>query len=199
MLRSDSHVIARRILHRLRLSRQKLRELRVQAVVVVEAIQPKSRNLIVRAHVEQPRARRRFLAGAVDRAAAAALRISHRESGQIRNQCAPVDPESLALSHGREVGLSGQAERPAAVAVVAVADRSRKMAAREEVRSPVDSARAGQRLIAGVGPRLVVVRRCRERNEIRVVVVAGESCRRFRRSVRGRRECRRHSRRCIRR
>src|ERR1700687_1396676 len=84
VLRPESNIIAGGILHGLRLSSQELGKLGVQTGAVVESIQAKSRDLITRAHIEQPRAGVRLLAGAVDRAAAVALRISNCQCGQVR-------------------------------------------------------------------------------------------------------------------
>src|SRR5450759_4161834 len=120
--------------------------------------------------VKQARAGIGFLAGAIDRAMASALRIPNRQRWPVGKQCAPVDPEALRLAVGRKIRLSGQSQCPGAVGVVVVSERAGKMAAVEEIRRTVDPAGTGQGLIAGIGPRLVVVGMRRERKEILIVV-----------------------------
>jgi hypothetical protein len=114
-----------------------------------------------------------LLVGAVDRAVAASLRVAHAQRRHIRKQRAPVDTESLTLAISREVRLPTQAQCAGAVVVIVIADRARKVASREEVRSPENPFRPGEGLIVGIGPRLVVVGSRFERQEVGIVVGTG--------------------------
>jgi hypothetical protein len=105
---------------------------------------------------------------------AASLRIPNRQRWPVGKQCAPVDPEALPGAVGREVRLSGQTECAGTVSIVAVSDRTGKIATREEIHRTVDPAGAGDGLRTGIGPRLVVVGRRAERDEVGIVVVARE-------------------------
>ena len=123
----------------------------VKAVVIVETVQAKTLDRVGRPHIEQLRIGTGLLIGPVHCARSVALRVAGRESGQARNQCAPSNAEALSVAVSGEIGLTRESEGAGAVVVVAIADRSRKVAAGEQIGGGRNSTGASQRLVVGVG------------------------------------------------
>src|SRR3974390_1764938 len=101
--------------------------------------------------------------------------VADRNRGPAGKQRGPVDAHSLAVALGSEVRRVRQAEGPGAVVIVVITDRTREMAAGEDIRTRRHSAGIGERLIIRVGLRLVVIGSNVEVDEVGVVVVAVEA------------------------
>src|ERR1022692_803998 len=115
-----------------------------------------------------------FVIRAVYRILVTAILKTCREAGHIGKVLAPVNAKTVTVSVGREVGQPGNGITSFAVVGLCIVDRPGKVAAIKDPAGKIEPAGVGNRLVAGIGPRLVVIGRKVKGHKIGIVVETGK-------------------------